>query len=216
MALIVRKRMPLLSHERQGVALAAMICLLGCRGQSSTEPPVRVIKDMFHQPRATPLSQIGQRAYPRGAGAFVEGVVALEQALDMESYSTGKSGRSFVTQIPLPIDAAVIARGSERFGVYCSPCHDATGTANGIIAQRGFPSPIDLASPGTRQMPDGQLLQVIANGIRNMPGLGEQIQTRDRWSIVAWVRVLQRSRNATLTDVEEARVSSILPEQSSP
>jgi mono/diheme cytochrome c family protein len=129
---------------------------------------------------------------------------------------TGKIGNSFVARAPIAVDDRVIARGQERFNIYCSPCHDKAGTGQGTVVQRGFPGPIDLASDNTRQMTDGELFSIITNGIRNMAALGEQVPVPDRWPIVTWVRVLQRSQHAALADIEPSHSRNILPVEVNP
>jgi mono/diheme cytochrome c family protein len=123
---------------------------------------------------------------------------------------------AFVARAPIAVDDRVIARGQERFNIYCSPCHDKAGTGQGTVVQRGFPGPIDLASDNTRHMTDGELFTIITNGIRNMAALGEQVPISDRWPIVTWVRVLQRSQHATMADVEPSQKTNILPPEVNP
>ncbi len=107
----------------------------------------------------------------------------------------------------------LIARGEERFNIYCSVCHDRAGSGQGVNPQRGFPGPVDLASADARNLRDGQIFEIITQGIRNMPKMGDQVPVADRWPIVAWVRVLQRSQNAKVADVEPRFLSTILPEE---
>jgi len=193
------------------VAGVAVALAFGCRGQPSAEPPMRIVKDMTHQSKALTYSLAAQRAANGGIVGQV-GVVATEQARDDADAVYGNR-QGYLERIPIEVDSAMIERGRQRFGVYCVACHDEAGSGQGIIAQKGFPSPVDLARPNAVRMPDGQLFEVITRGIRNMPAPGEQIEVRDRWSIVAWVRVLQRSRNAVIADVGAERISTILPEQ---
>jgi len=107
-----------------------------------------------------------------------------------------------VTAFPFPITAEVLARGQERFNIYCSPCHGRLGTGLGMVTQRGFKRPppsyhIDRL----RASPVGYFYDVITNGFGLMQDYAAQIEPRDRWAIVAYIRVLQRSQNATLIDV---------------
>ncbi|HEY5959277.1 MAG TPA: cytochrome c [Polyangiaceae bacterium] len=191
---------PLYRHPQPvGLFTIAACCLVfGCRGQASAEPPVRVVRGMVRQPRATTYSLAAHAAMrPEGSPA----VIAQEEAAFAEPLHTGLEGTALLESMPLPITSKLLKRGQREFQIFCSPCHDSSGQGRGTIAQAGFPSPVDLASPNTRQLSDGQLFQVISQGIRNMPALSAQVEPMDRWSIVAWVRVLQRSRNATVADL---------------
>ena len=102
---------------------------------------------------------------------------------------------------PAVVDEVLARRGQQRFDIYCAPCHDRAGSGHGMVVQRGFPLPIDLASDRARGLSDQQLFDTISHGVRNMPAYAAQIPPADRWAIVVWVRVLQRSQHATLADV---------------
>jgi mono/diheme cytochrome c family protein len=192
------------------VLLAAALLGGACRGQPSSRPPLRLIGDMTLQPKVRP-----QAAGRNGSGMqpLVAGVVAQEELREDDAYYRGRQGRGYVARVPLVVDSQVLTRGEERFNIYCSPCHDRAGSARGVIPQRGFPGPVDLASPNTRGLKDGEIFNVITQGVRNMPAYRSQVPVSDRWAIVTWVRVLQRSQHATLADVRADLVPTIQPEE---
>src|SRR5205085_9869169 len=105
-----------------------------------------------------------------------------------------------------------LERGEERFNIYCSPCHDKTGSGNGLVIKHGYPLPINLASDHPKGVKDGEIFDYISNGVRNMPGYRTQIPAADRWAIVSWVRVIQRSQAAKMDDVPADKKGSIEPE----
>ena len=111
----------------------------------------------------------------------------------------------------MTVDQALLSRGQERFNIYCAPCHDRTGSGKGVVIQRGFPVPVDLNSDRVRTMSDGEIFNVITKGVRNMPGYASQVPTDDRWSIVGWVRVLNRSQYATMDDVPAELRGNVAP-----
>ena len=98
-------------------------------------------------------------------------------------------------------DTHLLARGEERYNIYCAPCHDKAGSGNGIVKQRGFVPPPDFSQDRVREMPVGQFANIIAKGVRTMPPYAAQIPAEDRWAIAAYVRVLQISQGATLDQV---------------
>src|SRR5262249_39384344 len=109
---------------------------------------------------------------------------------------------------PLPRAEATYRRGRERYDIYCSPCHDRAGTGRGMIVERGFKPPPSFHDDRLRQVADGYLFEVMPQGFGVMPSYAEQVPVEDRWAIAAWIRVLQRSQNATLDDVPpDARAS---------
>ena len=95
----------------------------------------------------------------------------------------------------------VLTRGHERFNIFCTPCHSKLGDGNGMIVQRGFSKPPSFHEPRLRDAPPGHFYHVISNGYGAMYSYASRIPPSDRWAIVAYVRALQLSQNATLDDV---------------
>ena len=102
--------------------------------------------------------------------------------------------------LPFPLTAEVLDRGEQRFNIYCTPCHDATGSGNGLVVQRGYPRPQTYHSDRLRQIEVGYFFDVMTNGFGRMPDYRAQITPRDRWNIAAYIRTLQRSQHATVDD----------------
>src|SRR5439155_5033460 len=94
----------------------------------------------------------------------------------------------------------VLARGQQRFNIYCAPCHSRLGDGNGMIPQRGFRRPPSYHDERLRKAPLGYFFDVMTNGFGAMPDYASQIPVRDRWCIVAYIRALQLSQNATQAD----------------
>lgn len=189
--------------RRLVLAGALMGSLAACRGQISEEPPVHIFPDMDWQARYSAQGQSEFFADGRAMREPVEGTVARSALpLDDTALTEGKVGDAFVARVPFEVTEATLRRGQERYNIYCSACHDQTGSGQGMVYKRGYPvQPTNLSSERTRGLPDGELYDIIANGVRTMPAYGHQIGVHDRWAIVAWMRVLQRSQYATLDDV---------------
>lgn len=187
----------------------------GCRGSVGKAPPVHLIGDMDWQQKALPQSESKLFADRRAMRPLIEGTVARGEERADDAFYTGQvapdslrdrpeaaqldlSGgkAAMVAKVPIPVDAALLRRGQDRFNVFCAPCHDQTGGGHGTVVQRGYPTPIDLNGERVAKAPDGYLFDVITHGVRNMPGYAVQIPPRDRWAIVSWVRVLNRSQAA--------------------
>lgn len=101
-----------------------------------------------------------------------------------------------VETIPMKITKADLDRGEERYNIYCSVCHGATGYGDGMIARRGFnrPSPANYHQDRLRQAPVGHFFDVMTNGWGAMPSYAQQVSVEDRWRIVAYIRALQLSQ----------------------
>jgi mono/diheme cytochrome c family protein len=169
--------------------------------------------DMHVQPRQNPLSRSDFFADQRSERSPVEGTVARGQLREDTYFYTGKAGNSLGDYLPFPVTKEVLTRGRERFNIYCSPCHSRLGDGNGFIPSRGFSrKPPSFHDQRLQKAPLGYFFDVITNGFGIMPDYASQIPVQDRWNIVAYVRALQLSQNATKTDVPRGQnIPSDLP-----
>jgi mono/diheme cytochrome c family protein len=186
------------------LAVSALSALTGCRGQTSKDSPVVGIRNMYDQPRYDVQEESSFFADHRTMRPLVDGVVSHDQDVDPQ-ISQGRldDESGYVLEIPKTVIArnggmqAMLERGKARYGIYCTPCHDGTGTGEGLAKRRAVASGAAAFVPPTfhqdriRHMPDGQLFATITNGKSNMPPYAMQIKVDDRWSIVAYVRALQ-------------------------
>lgn len=142
----------------------------------------------------------------RSARAPVPGTVARGELKLDTAYYQGRTGDSFVNTFPSPVSRTTLLRGRERFNIFCSPCHGLLGDGNGVIVQRGMRGPVNFHEQRFIKAPVGYFFQVITNGRGGMYPYGYRIPPDDRWAIIAYIRALQLSQDATLNDVPpEAR-----------
>ncbi len=106
-----------------------------------------------------------------------------------------------VDTFPFPVTRAVLNRGQERFNIYCSTCHGRVGNGEGMIVRRGFRQPPSFHIDRLREDSVGHFFDVITNGFGAMPSYADQVAPHDRWAIIAYIRALQLSQRATLSDV---------------
>lgn len=135
----------------------------------------------------------------------VANTVARGQLREDTHLNTGKVDGQLVNEFPMPVTAQVMARGRERFTVFCSPCHGATGEGNGMIVQRGFRQPPSYHEERLRNAPVGYFFDVMTNGFGAMQDYASQVPVADRWAITAYIRALQLSQRATVADVPADR-----------
>jgi hypothetical protein len=158
--------------------------------------------DMQVQPRENPLARSEFFPDHRSERPPVEGTVARGELHDDTYFYTGKIGNNPGDMMPFPVTKEVLERGRERFNIFCAPCHSRLGDGNGFVPSRGFArKPPSFHEERLQKAPVGYFFDVIANGFGIMPDYASQIPTRDRWDIVAYVRALQLSQNATMADV---------------
>jgi Cytochrome C oxidase, cbb3-type, subunit III len=171
------------------LGLLAVLVLAGCR------------QDMQDQPRFKPLAESDFYSDLRSARPPVDGTVARGQLHEDSYFYSGKLGNNPGDYMPFPVTEDVLARGRERFNIYCAPCHSRTGDGNGMIVQRGFRAPPSYHTERLRKAPLGYFFDVMTEGFGAMPEYASQIPACDRWTIVAYIRALQLSQDATMSDV---------------
>ena len=159
---------------------------------------------MHDQPRYKPLGESTFFSDARSARPLVSGTVARGQLREDALLYTGKVDGADATVFPLTVDDTVMARGRERFDIYCSPCHGRTGIGDGMIVRRGYRRPTTFHQDRLRDAPVGHFFDVITNGFGAMPDYAAQIKAEDRWAIVAYIRALQLSSHASVADVPPA------------
>ena len=173
-----------------GLLLASVTLFSACR------------LDMHVQPKQNPLSRSDFFTDQRSERPPVEGTVARGQLHEDTYFYTGKLGNTPGDYSPFPVTKEVLERGRERYNIYCSPCHSLLGDGNGFVPSRGFAhKPPSYHIPRLQKAPLGYFYDVITNGFGIMPDYASQIPPEDRWKIVAYIRALQLSQNATRADV---------------
>jgi mono/diheme cytochrome c family protein len=158
-------------------------------------------QDMHDQPKYRPLRGSELFADGRSARPLVEGTVARGTLREDAVLYTGKTAAGFVTEIPVPVTAELLARGQSQYQVFCTPCHGRTGRGDGMVVQRGFKKPSSYHIDRLRQMPIGYFYDVISIGFGAMSDYAAQVPPQDRWAIAAYIRTLQLSQYAPASDV---------------
>lgn len=165
-------------------ATAAMLVLAGCRQDMQDEPK-------FFPQRGTTFYPDGRSVRPQ-----VEGTVARNQGDEDSYFYTGLVNGKEGDGLPIELTADTMARGQERFDVYCTPCHSRVGNGDGMIVQRGYRPAGDFHTDRLRNAPLGHFFNVMTNGYGAMPDYAAQITPQDRWAIAAYIRALQLSQDA--------------------
>ena len=191
--------------SRPNILLLGLLILFltGCQGTPKNKPPIHINPNMDNQPKYLPQAESDYFANGSTNQPWVEGTVARGHLNEDDVYFRGMdpvTGKP-VAKNPVKLTAEGLQRGQERFNIYCSVCHGQVGNGKGIVVERGYMPPPDFHTDLIRNYPDGHIFDVITHGIRNMPAYGPQIPVEDRWLIVHYLRALQRSQNATISDV---------------
>jgi mono/diheme cytochrome c family protein len=194
------------------LSLVPMACLVvNWNNPTKTQTRIQIVPDMDNQTKYKAQSDSDFFTDGRGMRPWPEGTVArglLRE--DQRLYDGIEPDSSFTRTFPLPVTEALLARGQERYDIYCATCHGLGGAGDGMVHRRAeslqqgtWTPPTDLASQTVLDREHGYIYNVITNGVRNMMPYGHLISPEDRWAIVAYVRALQRARTATMDDVPE-------------
>ena len=158
---------------------------------------------MADQPHQRPLDS--STFFPDGmASRPVEpGTVPYSRVEENPYVLTGKMNGKPGDALPFPVTAELLARGQQRYEIFCSPCHDRLGTGQGMIVQRGFRPARSFHEPRLRDAPAGHFFEVMTLGFGPMPSYASQLSPRDRWAVIAYIRALQFSRNARVSELPQ-------------
>jgi hypothetical protein len=173
--------------------------LQGCmRGCSSSSAPVLINTSMFNQPKykaqaASTFFYNGMTMRPPVPGTIARGHLHEDLVLMTGMDADGKP----VATSPVTVDAALLARGADRYAIYCMPCHDERGEGKGILFQRAKVPTANLLDPRIRDLPDGAIFDTITNGKGLMASYRYPVVARDRWAIIAHVRDMEK-KNAEM------------------
>ena len=181
-------------------SLAGLLLLAGCRQDMHNQPK-------FYPQRGTTFFADGRSARPQ-----VENTVARGQGDPASYFHTGMINGAEGNVMPFPVNMDVLARGQERYNVYCTPCHSRVGNGAGMIVQRGYAKAGNFHTARLEAAPLGHFFNVISNGYGAMPDYSSQITTEDRWAIVSYIKALQLSQNAQASDVAADQHVQPLPE----
>ncbi|HTD67250.1 MAG TPA: cytochrome c [Candidatus Limnocylindria bacterium] len=188
------------------LAVVTVMGVFGKRGRIFKQPPLEIFTDMDRQPKLRPQQPSLTFANGRSSQEPVPGAVARGDHYESNPINTARvtGTTNFVAVIPVPVTEQLMARGKQRFDIYCLPCHGPVGDGNGIVKKYGYASIRSLHEKIVVAQPDGELFNTITHGKNTMYPYGSQISIEDRWAIVAYVRALQRSRLGVLDEVPAA------------
>jgi mono/diheme cytochrome c family protein len=182
------------------------------------------VQEMANQPRYETFQPSaafddGMSARPPVPGTVPRGQLQLD-----EPFFTGKEDGRPVGALPEQALAGrsmeqLLARGRDRYSIFCSQCHGRVGggvggakeyeSLVGMVVLRGFPSPPTYHQSRLRQAPIGYFFDVITNGVGRMPAHGYLVPPADRWAIAAYIRALQLSQNAPASDLPPAELQNL-------
>ena len=190
------------------ILFLAFFVIVGCDNDGRG---YEYMPDMYRSPSLETYGQNNIFNDSINARKPVEGTIARGMIAENHSFISGKNDDgSYIMSNPLELSIDVLNRGQERYNIYCSVCHSQVGNGKGIVTQYEYPViPANLHDQRIREQADGEMYNTIVYGLRSMPAYGYQINTEDVWSIVHYVRALQRSQNASFEDLPEEEQNKV-------
>lgn len=198
------------------VLLYISVFTVSCHGKRSTEPPVMPIQNMVTQSSYSPQAPDDFFEDKRATREPVPHTVAEGEANNDVRYFKGQEPGStvnspkWVSQFPLKLNMSILKDGQKNFNIYCAPCHGRSGHNDGLVTQRagGSIRPAEIHSPDVKNMPVGRIYYGVTEGVNNwnMPGFAAQLNAKERWAVVAYVRALQASEQTQKTETSSSDV----------
>lgn len=182
-----------------GCLVSSLVLASGCTRDWQSQPV-----SMWNESRYKPLSE--SKFFPNGSSSqpLVPGTVARGQLRADDAMYTGRAKGQLVNTFPFAMTDKDLARGQERFNIYCSPCHSKAGDGQGMIVKRGFATPPDYHIARLMNAPVGHFYDVITNGYGVMYSYASRVAPEDRWRIAAYIRVLQHTTKPAPWSVNSA------------
>ena len=185
------------------------VSVLGFRGTKFTHPPMDVFAEW-----AFPAMRIQPKPRPQGASRFFAdgradrplpaGVVSRDPLRNDDALYAGKAADgAWLRGFPVAVNDQLMARGKDRYTIYCAPCHGAVGDGNGITKQYGMGATPTYHDPRLRTMAEGEIFNTITHGSpnKNMQSYADKLLPEDRWAVILYVRALQRAQTGATADV---------------
>lgn len=193
------------------------VSVLGFRGTKFTHPPMDVFAEwafpaMRLQPKPRPQGESTFFADGRADRPLPAGVVSRDPVRNDDALYAGKAADgAWMRGFPVAVNDQLMARGKERYTIYCSPCHGAVGDGNGITKQYGMGATPTYHDDRLRLMAEGEIFNTITHGSpnKNMQSYADKLLPEDRWAVILYVRALQRAQTGTTADVPAAHKSEL-------
>ena len=93
---------------------------------------------------------------------------------------------------PVPLTPLALAEARDHYADHCAICHANDGSGNTMIGRNLYPPAPDMRNGHTQELSDGEIFQIIRNGIRftGMPGWGGA--DHENWKLVLFIRHLPK------------------------
>lgn len=214
--------------------ILAAVSFLGLPGSKFQQAPLWIFPDMDFQSKYKPQGENDFFQDGRNSRSTVPGAVVRGNDLDVAAvfddgyaypvaenpplYSGKNAQGEWYRGFPVEVDNTYMELGRKKYEIYCMVCHGGTGNGKGITAEDGsaviagkgyMNATPTYHSDRLRDMAEGEIFNTISHGKGLMGQYGTKLTPRERWAVIAYVRALQLSQNADVTDVPEQAKSEL-------
>jgi len=130
---------------------------------------------------------------------------ALEAALARRLRRMAVPGSAKNQSNPLVSSPELLTDARHHFADHCATCHANDGSGNTEIGQNLYPKAPDMRKSDTQSLTDGELYNIIHNGIRltGMAAWGPDGPDQDSWKLVLFIRHLPELNPEEIKDMEK-------------
>ncbi len=183
------------------VAVAGLVSVAGCDGTI----PGANLNRMIRQQKAKLWTTSEYFEDGRAVRPIPDGTIAWHADIDHPALTTGEVDGKYVEQYPVEVNAPLLARGRDRFNIYCATCHGVRADGDSEVSHNmELRKPPSLIDDKRRAYPPGRIFSIATLGYGIMPAYGNELSTNDRWAIVAYLQALQLSQSAKLDSLPAA------------
>ncbi|MBT3590754.1 MAG: cytochrome c [Candidatus Marinimicrobia bacterium] len=182
--------MDMKSIIKLGIVVLLLMWLQKCLYNNPRELNVEFVPEMVH---SVPFDAFSDNPNYQNGHTLQMPVVGTIARGFLPEYSESKLTEELAGEVlinPLDKTDENIVRGEWVYRTYCQVCHGMTGLGDGPVTKRGVPPPPSLLTDNINQMKDGQLYHIITNGKGNMASYRSQVQRKDRWKVIHYIRAM--------------------------
>jgi mono/diheme cytochrome c family protein len=184
-----------------GVALVVAIASCTSRGNN---PGWEYAPDMYYSKGYEAFNQgdsVGVNPYGMTMREPVEGTIAIGKEDYFYPYTNTAEGYEASKALNYPATFEdKLERGKYLYGIYCSPCHGATGGNDGTVFgpnRLGKPAWKNYQDEYIRNLSVGQIYHTITYGKNNMGSHASVLAPMDRWRVIRYVKELSGAGGTT-------------------
>ena len=177
---------------RCAAAAVALLVLLGCEGPG---PSRETMQKLHTQERFEPYAPSEFFADGRAMREPPANIIARGRLKANRPVDEGIDDYGVIRWMPVEETEELLARGAERYGIFCATCHGQAADGAGPVSEHNREIP-SLVDPPISELGVGETFRVLAGKIRPSPAHAHYVAPADNWAIIAHIRDLRARKKA--------------------